>query len=92
MCRPQIPFVFGSFNAFPGATTTPAEDALGTQVRDYWGAFIKGSAPWPEWTARPGSADSGKVMLLDVAGEGGVTTGLHAEACDWWDQQGYQFW
>uniref|UniRef100_A0A7S1GE85 Carboxylic ester hydrolase n=1 Tax=Bicosoecida sp. CB-2014 TaxID=1486930 RepID=A0A7S1GE85_9STRA len=94
----EIPFLFASFDAFPGATSTPAEDALGKTLRAYWGSFIRGEAPsapgaaaWPQWTGTPGSADGGSTMLLDVAGKAGVTTALHSQACDWWDEQGYTF-
>ncbi len=83
----EIPFIFGSFDSWPGQEVLFSEDnrsgreALSEAMMSYWAAFAATGTPgrgrqgdlplWPEWGAGSATPD---YLVFDVAQNGGIRT------------------
>lgn len=83
----EIPYVFG--NSLGGLPTFASSDELRHAIQGYWGAMAANGdpnggerVPWPVY-----EMDTDPVLVLDTQTE--AARGLHADDCNFWDEQLY---
>ena len=81
----EIPFVFGSFDAFAGYAPSAAERALSESMNAAWARFAAGGDPngegLPHWPAYDPVRD--RTLVWDLPS--GPVDGVRTDVCDFWD-------
>ncbi len=77
----EIPFVFGTGDAYLFAKVGPASQPVAEKMQAYWTAFAETGSPGVDWPRYSAAADT--LLVLDVVT--GPRSGHKATLCDFWD-------